>query len=81
MINEALDNICPGEPLKHRPRFGTVRPTLRAIRNVDKWERATIEQLKKEYRMPLPPMQGESSGSYQIFNGDEMGTDSKDDKF
>lgn len=81
MITEALDNIVPGGDIPIRPRFGATRPSLRAIRNVDKWVAADADALRKEYRIPLPPMQGESDGSYQIFNGDNVSGDSKEDKF
>lgn len=81
MISEALDNIAPDGHIDTRPKFGTARPRLRAIRNIDKWQAAPGPAIVKEYRMPLPPMQGESEGSYQIFNGEDSSSNSEDDKF
>lgn len=81
MITEALDNIAPGGIVDARPRFGSVRPRLRAVRNLEKWVGASAEELRREYRMPLPPMQGESEGSYQAFTGDDISGNSEEDRF
>lgn len=81
MITEALDNIAPGGMVEARPRFGAVRPRLRAIRDVPKWIDATADDLRKEYRMPLPPMQGESEGGYTVFNGENTSGDAATDRF
>lgn len=81
MINEALDHISPGGTLLQRPRFGNSRPKLRAIRNLQKWRLATPEAISSEYRMPLPPAQGENEGTYQIFAGADVSGDSGDDAY
>ena len=81
MINEALDNIAPEGHLAARPKFGSARPRLRAIRNIDQWLTAPATVLASYYRMPTPPMQGESEGSYQLFNGEDTRSNSGDDKF
>jgi len=81
MIMEALDNIAPDGHIKTRPKFGAVRPRLRAIRNIGRWMDAPTHIVQNEYRMPLPPMQGESEGSYQIFAGDNVSGSSDTDSF
>lgn len=75
VISEALDNIAPDGLLEQRPRMGGTRPRFRAIRNVPKWHAASVEALAKAYRMPLPPQQGETEGSYQVFTGSDISED------
>lgn len=72
VISEALDNLCPEGVLETRPRVGGTRLRLRAIRNFRKWHDAPGEELAKTYRMPLPPQQGETEGSYQLYSGSDI---------
>jgi len=81
MVTEALDNIAPGGIVNTRPRFGSVRPRLRAIRNQAKWVDASADEIRAHYRVPLPPMQGESEGSYQAFGGENTSGDGETDRF
>lgn len=81
VVSEALENIAPDGNLAQRPRIGGTRPRLRAVRNEAKWQKATAEELAKNYRMPLPPGQGETEGTYQVYSGSDLATDESDDKF
>jgi len=81
MIEEALDHIAPDGKLEARPYIGPTRLRLRAIRNVEKWRSASPGQLAKEYRMPLPPMQGETEGRYQEYSGEGVEGDSPDARY
>lgn len=83
VINEALENIAPDGYLEARPRMGGSRPRLRAIRNVPKWQTASPADLRNAYRMPLPPGQGETEGTYQVYSGSDIdaNVDSADDPF
>lgn len=81
MITEALENIAPNGAIETRPRVGNARPRLRAIRNFDKWKEASAEELAKHYRMPLPPGQGETEGTYQVYGGSDLGGDTPDEQF
>lgn len=81
MINEALENIAPDGHLDQRPRMGGSRPRLRAVRNTEKWKKAHGDDIKKHYRMPLPPGQGETEGSYQVYTGSDLETDEAEDRF
>lgn len=77
MVMEALDNIAPDSDIETRPRFGQQRLRLRAIRNYDKWKKASGPELAKAYRMPLPPQSGETEGNYMAY-GDGSGERSAD---
>jgi len=81
MVEEALDNLVPDSALEQRPRIGSSRIRVRAIRNVAKWKAASPQQITKEYRMPLPPMQGETEGSYQIYAGADASGDGSNDEY
>lgn len=83
VINEALENIAPDGFLEQRPRMGGSRPRLRAIRNVARWKTATPAQLREAYRMPLPPGQGETEGTYQVYSGADIdaNVDTSDDAY
>lgn len=78
MVTEALNNICGTESvLKTRPRFGSSRLRVRAIRNLDKWKEASSDELRNEYMMPLPPQSGETEGSYMEYSPDEKKEDER----
>lgn len=84
MINEALDNIT-GNSFELRPRIGGTRPRLRVIRNQERWGSMPTEEANikaaKEYRMPLPPGQGETEGNYQVYGGSDLAVDAADDEY
>lgn len=81
MISEALDNICPDGMIERRPIIGGVKLRLRAVRNVPRWQASSVEQMVKAYRMPLPPGQGETEGSYQVYGGSDVGEDTKEAQY
>lgn len=81
ILNEALENITPDGSIPTRPRIGGARLRLRAVRNVEMWKKSTPSQLANAYRMPLPPGQGETEGTYQVYTGTDMGGDKEDDEF
>lgn len=73
VLRDALEHTCGSVvECESRPRIRSedgkdVRVRLWAIRDHTRWEKAPASDLLKEYRMPLPPMQGESEGSYSDF--------------
>jgi len=70
MVRDALEHITGGvEDIGLRPRIKDehgkeVRVRLSAIRNRKKWSEADGQKLAAEYLVPLPPMQGETEGTY-----------------
>lgn len=72
MLAEALENIAPEGQLDVRPRIGGVRLRLRAVRNFDRWREAAGSDLAKHYRMPVPPQQGETEGTYSVYSGADL---------
>lgn len=75
LVRDALEHISEEGviDIETRPRLREesgkdVRVRLWAIRNAKKWKDAKADDLLKEYRMPLPPMQGETEGSYTSFS-------------
>ena len=77
MLSSALDNLCPDGAIETRPRVGGVRLRLRAVRNEQKWKAATADKLKAAYRIPLPPQQGETEGSYSAYLGHDIDENEK----
>jgi hypothetical protein len=85
LLTESLEHICGklGE-CSVRPRIKTdggseVRLRLKSIRKHNKWKDATAAQLLAEYKIPLPPLQGESDGSYSTYKGPETSGDTSVD--
>jgi hypothetical protein len=76
MLKDALEGAARNvADVQLRPRIKIqdgkdVRVRLWSIRNHHTWSTANAEQLLKEYRMPLPPLQGETEGSYASFKPD-----------
>lgn len=74
LVRDALEHICEGvEDVELRPRLREengkeVRVRLWAVRNKHKWKNAGQQDLMDEYKMPLPPMPGETEGSYTSFS-------------
>lgn len=73
MMRDALDMICGGvEDVETRPRIfdsegRESRIRLIAIRNKKRWKRADGPELLNQYLMPVPPMPGETEGTYRSF--------------
>lgn len=80
ILHEALENLgC--RKLETRPRMGSVRPIVWAARNQEKWFNADTKALAKAYRMPLPPQQGETEGSYSVYAGSDISEGSVEERF
>ena len=72
LVRDALEHIAEVQDIEMRPRLREengkeVRVRLWAIRNHHKWKEAKQDALMQEYRMPLPPMAGDTEGSYTSF--------------
>lgn len=80
MLHEALENLgC--KRLETRPRMGRVRLAVWAVRDWIKWKDKSTQELTKAYRMPLPPQQGETEGTYSLYTGTDDTVDDKEDAF
>jgi hypothetical protein len=73
MVAEALENIVGNVPhMEQRPDFGGgKRPRLRCIRNDATWAKATNNEVRDYYRIPLPPQSGETEGGYEKYTGND----------
>lgn len=74
MVQEAVENIVGDTQIVQRPRIGGARLRLRSIRNHAKWAAADGAALRMAYRIPLPPQQGETEGTYSVYTGSDVGT-------
>ncbi len=67
--------------LETRPRMGGTRLALWSVRNHEKMLALNGQKLAQAYRVPLPPQQGETEGSYSVYTGSDISEDETQEQF
>ncbi len=80
VLQEALDHLgC--RKLETRPKLGGVRLSVWAVRDWEKWKDQAGPPLAKAYRIPLPPQQGETEGTYSVYQGADISSGTVEEQF
>lgn len=80
ILQETVENLG-FRKLETRPRIGGTRMVLWSVRNHERMAALGGGPLAKMYRVPLPPQQGETEGSYSVYTGSDISEEAGEEQF